>query len=151
MEDMAIILIFAAGLLAMLVELFLPGAIIGTSGFLAAVGSIVFAFVKGQHVLGGVLILVLLAFIPLFFVLWKHVLGRFMALTDSETGYASGTLVNDSLLGKEGVAESSLRPSGIATIEDRRYDVVTRGEMLTKGDRIRIIDVTGNRIVVRKV
>ena len=150
MSDIVLIIIFAGGLLAMAVELFLPGAVVGTAGFLASVGAIVFAFVHGQNVLGGVMLVVLIAFIPIFFVLWKNVLGRFMAITESEVGYVSGTLVNESLLGKEGVTVTSLHPTGIATIDDRRYDVVTRGEMLEKGDRVKVIDVTGNRIVVKK-
>jgi len=151
MSETVIIVIYAAGLSAMLIELFLPGAVIGTLGFFAIVGSIVAAFVRDFNTLGIVLICITLAFIPLFFLLWKHVIGRFMALTASEQGFRSGTLVNESLIGKEGKTASALRPSGIAFIEDRRYDVVTRGEMLEKGTNIKIIDVTGNRIVVKKI
>ena len=40
---------------------------------------------------------------------------------------------------------------GIAHLNDKRYDVVTRGEMLGKGSRVKVIEVSGNRVVVKKV
>ncbi|MHC4897129.1 MAG: NfeD family protein [Planctomycetota bacterium] len=52
------------------------------------------------------------------------------------------------LLHKTGVAVSDLRPSGFATIEGRRVDVVTRGELLDKNTGVRVIEVEGNRVVV---
>jgi membrane-bound serine protease (ClpP class) len=50
--------------------------------------------------------------------------------------------------GRTGKAITLLRPSGKAMIDDRRYDVVTRGEFLDKGTPIRVVSVKGARIVV---
>ena len=55
------------------------------------------------------------------------------------------------LLGKEGVTVSALRPSGIAVIEGRRLDVITRGELIEAGVRIAVVENRGNRFVVRSV
>jgi membrane-bound serine protease (ClpP class) len=55
------------------------------------------------------------------------------------------------LQGKTGVTVSTLRPSGIARIAGQRLDVVTRGEMIDPGVEIRVVEVLGNRIVVRAV
>lgn len=55
------------------------------------------------------------------------------------------------LTGKEGVVTSPLRPAGTARIDDRRVDVVTRGEMLDVDTRVRVIEVRGNRVVVAPV
>ena len=52
------------------------------------------------------------------------------------------------LIGLVGVVESPLRPTGIARIDNRRVDVVTRGELVEPGTRVRVLEVTGNRIVV---
>ena len=41
-----------------------------------------------------------------------------------------------------------LHPTGIALIQNRRVDVVTRGEMLEQGQKIKVVKVEGNRIVV---
>ena len=50
----------------------------------------------------------------------------------------------------EGTAVTDLRPAGMAIINDKRVDVVTRGEYLEKGAGIIVTAVTGNQIVVRK-
>ena len=52
------------------------------------------------------------------------------------------------MLGAEGVAETELRPSGIARLNGRRSDVVADGEFIPQGTRVRVIEVSGNRIVV---
>ena len=55
------------------------------------------------------------------------------------------------LLGKEGVAQSDLRPVGIVLIDGRRIDCVTEGAMVDAGSRVKIVAVQGNRVVVRRV
>jgi membrane-bound serine protease (ClpP class) len=150
-ELAAIILIFVAGMLAMLVELFIPGAVMGILGFLGVVGSIVYAVVSGHTTAATVLVLCTLAFIPAFFLMWRGVVGRMFATKGEEKGFRPSRTVTDELLGAEGEALSPLRPSGIAELNGKRYDVVTRGEMLQRGDRIRVIEVSGNRLVVKKV
>jgi membrane-bound serine protease (ClpP class) len=52
------------------------------------------------------------------------------------------------LLGVEGTAETPLRPAGMARLAGRRVDVVTRGEHLEAGSRVRVLEVRGNRVVV---
>lgn len=54
------------------------------------------------------------------------------------------------LIGKKGSSLTVLRPCGTAEIEGHRLDVVSSGEMITKGDAIKVITVEGNRIVVEK-
>jgi membrane-bound serine protease (ClpP class) len=55
---------------------------------------------------------------------------------------------DSALVGREGVVESDLRPTGIARFDGRRVDVVTRGEQVEPGVRVRVLEVTGNRVVV---
>lgn len=146
-----IIIIFAIGLLAMVIELFIPGAVIGISGFIAVVGSIVYAFYTGQTLLGSILFALTVLFIPFFFLLWKNVIGRLLALNESEQGYRSSLGNYEELMGKTGTATSPLRPSGTAEIEGRRYAVVTRGEMLDKGTPVKVIEVAGSRLTVTRL
>ncbi len=53
------------------------------------------------------------------------------------------------LMGHVGETLSSLRPSGFARIDGRKVDVTTRGEMIDQGVAVRVIEVLGNRVVVR--
>lgn len=152
MNELAvIILVFAGGLVAMFIELFIPGAVIGLIGLLAVVGSIVFALVHGHTTAGAVLAIIGVLWVPLFFAMWKSVVGRFFALRGDQRGFRPSTTIGEDLVGLEGEAISALRPSGVARLNDKRYDVVTRGDMLSKGARIKVIEVSGNRIVVREV
>ena len=152
MNELAvIILVFAGGLVAMFIELFIPGAVIGLIGLLAVVGSIVFALVHGHTTAGAILAIIGVLWVPLFFAMWKSVVGRFFALKGDQRGFRPSTTIGEELVGLEGEAISALRPSGVARLNDKRYDVVTRGDMLSKGARIKVIEVSGNRIVVREV
>ena len=145
-----IIAIYVCGLLAMIVEMFIPGMVIGTLGFLAVMGSIGFAIAGGYKVTALVLVLCTLALVPVFFAVWKGVIGRFFALKGGEGGFRPSTQISEDMVGLEGEALTLLRPSGIARLDGRRCDVVTRGEMLAKGERVKVIEVSGNRIVVKK-
>ena len=150
MDPIWLIVIYVAGLAAMLAELFLPGAVMGILGFLAVCGTIIGAYATGHPVMGTVMVVVTIAMFPLFFLVWRRVLGRFWTLKSTVSGTSAGSVRAEDLLGKEGDAVSQLRPPSIATVEGTRYSVVTRGEMLEKGARVKVIDVTGSRIVVKK-
>jgi membrane-bound serine protease (ClpP class) len=47
------------------------------------------------------------------------------------------------------VAQSNLRPSGLALIDGKRIDVVTEGPMIERGTPVKVVAVEGMRVVVR--
>jgi membrane-bound serine protease (ClpP class) len=70
------------------------------------------------------------------------------------TGDPSQTLQigeNTSLLSQTGMAFSTLRPSGKAHINGTLVDVVSAGEFIDPGTPIEVVEVAGNRVVVRAV
>ena len=54
-------------------------------------------------------------------------------------------------VGDWGVAESPLRPAGKAIFGDAYLDVVADGSFVDKGQQVRVIQISGNRIVVREL
>ncbi|HLU48837.1 MAG TPA: hypothetical protein VK116_12165, partial [Planctomycetota bacterium] len=44
-----------------------------------------------------------------------------------------------------------LRPAGVAEIDGKRVDVVTSGRFIERDRRVRVVDTTGNRVVVREI
>jgi membrane-bound serine protease (ClpP class) len=54
------------------------------------------------------------------------------------------------LVGHEGITSTPLRPSGMATIDGRKVDVVTLGDYIDKDVPVRVVDNSGNRVVVRQ-
>ena len=67
----------------------------------------------------------------------------------SDAGYRSDPGYED-LVGADGVALTSLRPAGTGVFDGRRLSVTTEGDYIDKGTAIAILEVEGNRIVVRR-
>jgi membrane-bound serine protease (ClpP class) len=66
------------------------------------------------------------------------------------TGYVGTSEENPRWLGRHGTAVSPLRPAGIAELDGERIDVVSQGEYVEAGAPIVVVQVEGNRIVVRR-
>jgi membrane-bound serine protease (ClpP class) len=70
-------------------------------------------------------------------------------LTDAERTAGAKPLTH--LLGAFGEALTPLRPAGTALFEDGPVAVVARGRLLPKGTRVKVVDVSGNRVVVEEM
>jgi membrane-bound serine protease (ClpP class) len=70
--------------------------------------------------------------------------------TDRSRGY-TGADTHDELLGSEGVTVTALRPSGTALLNDRRIDVVSDGDFIEKGARVKVVETANLKVVVRKL
>jgi membrane-bound serine protease (ClpP class) len=79
-----------------------------------------------------------------------------LVLTSSETSL-SGFVIppqpagKSSLIGQEGKALTILHPTGKIEVNDNTLDVVTEGEYIEKDQIVEIIEIRGNRIVVKAV
>ncbi len=58
------------------------------------------------------------------------------------------SMVHRALLGRNGTAETYLRPAGMADIDGERVDVLTAGEFIAQGTPITVVRVEGARIFV---
>ena len=151
MSITGIITLFIIGLIAITVELFIPGAIIGLCGAGCVVTSIIFAYLYVSNLLGHILLGLGICFIPVFFVSWYKLLSKTFSVKASEKDFSSARDRLNDLLSEEGIALTTLRPSGIANIKGNKIDVISEGEMISKNTRIKVIDVKGNRIIVKPV
>ena len=151
MSTTGIITLFIIGLIAITVELFIPGAIIGLCGAGCVVASIIFAYLYVSNLLGHILLGLGICFIPVFFVSWYKLLSKTFSVKASEKDFSSARDRLNDLLSEEGIALTTLRPSGIANIKGNKIDVISEGEMISKNTRIKVIDVKGNRIIVKPV
>ena len=64
---------------------------------------------------------------------------------------AAETYEKKRLAGDIGIAISPLRPAGIARFGDDFEDVVSEGTFIEEGQRVKVIHLNGNRIVVREI
>lgn len=68
-----------------------------------------------------------------------------------EEGYVAPLPQLALFAGKEGTALTPLRPAGAAEVDGYRLDVVTGGEFIKSGSRVRVVKVEGTRVVVKEV
>ncbi|XOS94612.1 NfeD family protein [Brevibacillus laterosporus] len=66
-----------------------------------------------------------------------------------DTGYVAPKNQND-LLGRTGVALTTLRPAGVILIGEQRIDAVSAGGYIAAGSAIKVVQVEGARIVVQE-
>ncbi len=161
------ILLFVIGLGLLLAEIFvIPGfGIAGISGiilifasiFLSLLGSDPFIDMNAVSIaiiqLSGAMLFALLGMLFLVRYLPKSTTFNRLVLAESEKaehGFVSYPSEKD-LIGKTGIAYTTLRPGGTAEIDGKRVDVVADSEYIDKGVKIKVIRVEGIKVVVTAV
>jgi len=153
-----IIALILTGFVFIILEIFLPGGVVGTVGVLFLLGGSILCFRQygpgvGTTVMIGCLVMAgLIVFIG-YKVIRTSPMGKRIFLESSESreaGYSASDVDLESLIGTIGVAASDLRPAGIADINDHRVSVVTDGEYVERGARVRVLEVESNRVVVER-
>lgn len=154
--DLFPIAMFLGGVLCLIIEILMP-----TIGLLAGVGialmlySVVLAMGGDLNAVYAILISLVIA-IGLFALVVKKLPSstlweRFTLKNRSQTsaGFTSAA-DHSALLGKTGVVLTKLRPSGSIEVDGKPVDVVSEGEFLDKGVKVKVVEVEGSRIVVRR-
>jgi len=165
------VLLFVAGLILLVLELFvIPGfGVAGITGIALLFISLVLAFqefgiprtsgetlafhwnllkVMGSFAATGVSLVVLARFLPsvpgLGAIVHRADLAaaRVGDIGEMHTPGLSG------MAGREGIALTPLHPAGRAEFGERILDVLTEGDFIEKGARVRIREVRGNTVVV---
>jgi len=155
-SDWTIPLIFQlAGAVVLMAEVLLPSG--GVLSIIAAglfVYSIYLAFTSISFDAGVMLIMADIVILPILAIIGLKALGRSPLALRSSLQKSDGVVSYDEklsdLVGKEGVAVTNLRPSGTVRIENRRIDVVTRGDFIEKGAAVEVVKVEGSRVVVKQ-
>lgn len=168
---------FALGAACIALEIFvIPGfGVFGVSGILLVIGSIVMA----SHTLTGmgiqydieravvlstpfaasmvgvvIFAMILSRYLPAIPILREMVLApptQEVWDPNAPRLRPTATGAHAEMIGATGVAVSVLRPAGKAQIAGQLYDVVSDGPFLQNGTQITVVQVNGNRIVVREV
>lgn len=149
-SELWIVLLFALGLSLIVAEIFLVGVVLGLIGLVCMLVSIYFGFQKSAGI-GWTLIAIAALSVPVLAVVWVKVINRVLAMKFTQTGYTSAQMQYKDLVGQEGVALTTLRPAGMARFGEKKVDVVSEGEVIDRDSRVRVVEVKGNRVVVRAV
>ncbi|WJQ83647.1 NfeD family protein [Brevibacillus brevis] len=148
--------LFVVGILLMLLEIFLPGGIVGAIGFLSIVTGLVMAAYDTKQGLASLGVAALVTVIVAFMLVKKYgVKGLFNRFVLGETqsneeGYVAPRDQRE-LEGKSGIALTPLRPAGVVKVEGKRVDAVSVGGFIEAGTAITVVQVEGTRIVVAEL
>jgi len=158
------IVIFIIGVILLLLEIFVfPGfGILGVLGILFMIAGLLFGLVPdfgmtdysilsvaitqlaAVFVVSAIFIFILPKFLP------KSAIWNRLILQDniaSKSGYAARQSF-EHLVGTEGIAITDLRPAGAALINEKRVDVVTEGNYISRDSEIVVKFVEGSKVVV---
>ena len=166
------LLLFLLGVVLLAVEIFLiPGfGVAGISGIILIVFSLVLSrqdFIwpefswqwdqfQSNLLMVGLTLLGSIAIFALILKFFPHApLFKRLILTSVQSNQ-EGFVVQEPnaaslLVGRRGVSLTSLRPAGKAEIDEQVVQVETEGEFVDKGQDVEVIEVSGNRIVVRRL
>jgi len=157
MNDSFLLLIILqlVGVVVIIAEIILPSGGILSIVALSVFGySLYFAFSEISKTVGFAFVAADLVLIPVLVIVGLKLLAKspvtLRKTLSREEGVSSQSSALESYVGTQGNAVTDLRPAGIAVINGKRVDVVTRGEYLEKDSAIIVTAVTGNQIIVRK-
>jgi len=147
--------LFIIGIGLLVVEMFEPGfGFFGVFGVVSLIGCI---FVTASTITEGIMLtafffVILLIMLGIFlFLVSKGKLPGKLVLKDSESrsdGYSSTRDMNE-FLGKTGNVITTCRPVGNVDFDGVKLEVVSRGEFIEKDTPVEVIEIEGNRVVVK--
>ncbi|MBU1107693.1 MAG: hypothetical protein KKB51_13560 [Candidatus Riflebacteria bacterium] len=157
---LTVAMLLIGGFLFMFLEIaVIPGfGITGILGLLLLCGGLATAFIKLSMPMALLTtfsaILGVAALLLWFFLVFpKTNLGKQFILK-TESSAADGFVAVDdksAYIGKTGITLTMLRPSGIAKIDDERVDVISDGEFVEKGVRIKVIKTRQGGMIVTPI
>lgn len=150
-----ILVLFGIGLLMLSLEIFLPGGVLGVMGALTMLGAVALAYrdfgVAGAAIsLSAAVLATSVAFYIELVVLPKTRLGRGLVLSGEVSGRATAPQ-DAALVGQACVAATVLAPSGIVTIQGRRFEAFCRDGFVEAGTALVVLSTDNFRLVVSKL
>ncbi len=160
MDIFMIVLLAIVGVVLMVVEAFMPGfGIPGLSGIVLEIIAIAITYFKlgSTSALVFALIVISVIAVAISIALRSAAKGRFArskVVLNTVEGSDEGFVASEDMkvfVGREGETTTTLRPAGIAEFDGVRLNVVSEGDFIQPGTRVRITSAEGSRIVVKPV
>ena len=136
------------GLLCILLEFCIPGAVFATVGVILLVASIAVFTLASTSGLEAFLFFVLVLLgvgVVIRLAIWRIKSTReknTLFLGKDQSGYVASSF-DSSLIGKKGVASSDLKPSGNIIVEGNHYQALAQTGYIVKGCEVEVISGQG--------
>lgn len=147
-----VVVLLSIGYILVILEIFVPGGILGVLGGLSIVYACYLAFglSPGWGFSAVGLSLVVTVVVVVGFLRSRTARRLVLSSPEPKTWKAQNLRLTE-LVGHEGVTLSPLRPAGMAELGGQRVDVVADAEFLDAGVAVRVLEVEGNRVVVEAI
>lgn len=137
-------------------EVFIPDLILAAVGTVCLIGACAMAFVAFPPRTAGWISTLLVMGTLTGFVVWlirmpDSAVGRRISLATSLVPSEPAEAQSSPLIGKTGTAETALMPGGFARIDGTKMDVVCSQGFADAGSPLVVVEVHGNRVVVKKM
>jgi membrane-bound ClpP family serine protease len=149
------IALFITGFVLIGIEMITPGlhapGVIGTACLLVAIFMVSDSFEEGAVITIIVLALLCIMLAIILGLLSKGKLKSPIILKEEQNrdkGYISSSDLKY-LLGKQGVALTDLRPTGVGNFDGIDFDVISEGRYISKDTRLVIYKVQGSKLIVK--
>ena len=143
-------LLLGIGVALIFLEVFIPsGGIIGIVALAALSLGIYSFFHQGKVLLGSLTGIGGAVFV----ISMSSFMLKRISLAETQDSEAFTSVDNslDEIMGRSGVTKSALRPAGVALIDGARVDVVASNGFIENGKLIKVVETSGNRVVVREL
>ena len=148
-----VVTLILVGAALLLLETVLPGMIAGIIGFGCLVAGVAMAYVDFDTRSANFVLLAVVVGLVAGTACWLKFFpdSRVARLFISQRTVGEIGTEKPELLNQNGTALTPLRPSGAASINGKRVDVITEGPFVERGSPVKVVAVEGMRVVVRAV
>lgn len=144
------------GFAFIMLEIFIPGGIVGAIGGLALLAAIWVGYL--EYGVEGAILCFLIGAVGLvaclyieFKILPKSRAGKRLFLQNRISGKSQPDFGDSSIVGMEGRAVTTLSPSGYVLVDGRKFEAFSRSGFLDRGDKVRIESFDQFKVTVSKI
>ena len=152
---MTYLALWIIGIFMIYLEFYLPGAVLGTIGGFLIIGSI-YLFAQNEPALltACYILLVGASVVAIIkYALWKIPRSKAkdsIYSDDAQVGYYASEF-DKTMIGKEGIVLSDLKPGGYILIEDQQLPAISESGYIIQGDHVKVLRGEGDSLIVTKI
>ena len=156
-SNLPAVLLLVVGFILVVVEMYVPGfGIPGITGIACLIAGVIMKANSALEALIMAIVIIALLCVALSISIHSVSKGRLAKsrLVLHETATDAASISENDLkfyLGQEGTATTVLRPAGMGEFDGVKLNIVSDGEFIGAGEKVQVVSVEGNRIVVKAV
>ncbi|MBA3815632.1 MAG: serine protease [Parachlamydiaceae bacterium] len=142
------------GMLLIFLEFYVPGAVMGVCGGLMVFVSIILFAMQSQSI--GFTLLYIIGAIVSLVILFKFALWRIRTAKPGQSIFSDSSQegffashVDTSVIGKKGIVDTDLKPSGHIIVDGKRLQAISQSGYITKGSEVLVIGGQEANLIVK--